>query len=433
MLKLLYRAAWNVVRAAAPLASLGDGKTARAIKGRLGAARALADWARLHRDTKQPLVWFHAASVGEGRQAEAVIVRLRAARPDWQVVFTHASASAERLAAAIGADFAGYVPADTRRDTALALDALQPTALVFAATDLWPELVREAASRAVRIGLISATLAPTSSRRGALARALLGPAYAALDAVGAIDEADARALERLGVRADRIRITGDTRHDAAAARALAIDRGSPHVAAIARTDVPVMVAGSTWPSDERALLPALAAVRARTSIAVVLAPHEPDAVHLDELEQRIHQLLPTARVARLSTLEAESLDPTRASRLAPRPYDFCLVDRLGILADLYSAAAVAFVGGGFHRAGLHAVIEPAALGVPVLFGPQWKSSRDARLLLERSGGASATDARALADVLTDWLENPTGLPRERQHGRWQTRGSAQPSARWSWC
>ena len=395
------------MRAAAPLASLGEGKAARAIKGRLGAARALAEWARLHRDTKKPLVWFHAASVGEGRQAEAVILRLRAARPDWHVVFTHASASAERLAASIGADFAGYVPADTPRDTALALDALHPKALVFAATDLWPELVREAAQRNVRIGLISATLAPTSSRQGVMARALLGPTYRALDAVGAIDEADARALERLGVRPERIRITGDTRHDAAAARAKAVDRGSSHIAAIARTDVPVLVAGSTWPSDERVLLPALAAVRARTPLAAVLAPHEPDAKHLDALEERIRQLLPDARVTRLSTLEAESLDPTLASRLSPRPWDICLVDRVGILADLYSAATIAFVGGGFHAAGLHAVIEPAALGVPVLFGPQWKSSRDARLLLERSGGASAEDVRSLSDVLTRWLENPT--------------------------
>jgi 3-deoxy-D-manno-octulosonic-acid transferase len=407
MLKLLYRAAWNVARIAAPLASLGDGKTARAIKGRLGAARALAEWARLHRDTKQPLVWFHAASVGEGRQAEAVISRLRAARPDWQVVFTHSSASAERLAAAIGADFAGYVPADTRRDTALALDALRPTALVFAATDLWPELVQEAARRNVRIGLVSATLAPTSSRQGVMARALLGPAYRALDAVGAIDEADARALERLGVRAERIRITGDTRHDAAAQRAAGIHRNAPHLSAIARTDVPILIAGSTWPSDERVLLPALAAARRRSAFVAVIAPHEPGAAHLAALEERICRLIPDASVARLSTLEAEVLDPTLASRLSPRPYDFCLVDRLGVLADLYAAAAIAYVGGGFHAAGLHAVIEPAALGVPVLFGPQWKSSRDARLLLERSGGASATDAHALADVLTRWLENQT--------------------------
>ncbi|MFI5208289.1 MAG: 3-deoxy-D-manno-octulosonic acid transferase [Gemmatimonadales bacterium] len=409
MLKLLYRAAWNVMRAAAPIASLGDRKAARAITGRLGAAGALAEWARLHRDTKMPLVWFHAASVGEGRQAEAVMARLRAARPDWQVVFTHASASAEQLAAAIGADFAGYVPADTRRDTAVALDALHPRALVFAATDLWPELVLQAAARNVRIGLISATLAPTSSRRSMLARALLGPTYRALDAVGAIDEADARALERLGVRPERIRITGDTRHDAALARAVAIDRGRPALRALRESRAPLLVAGSTWPADERVLLPAVALTRAKTPLALVIAPHEPDEEHLAALERRIALSLPGAVVVRLSALESQFSIDAAASRPPPAAsqFDVCVVDRVGVLADLYSAATIAFVGGGFHAAGLHAVIEPAALGVPVLFGPQWNSSRDARLLLEHSGGASASDARSLSDALTRWLENQT--------------------------
>src|SRR5947209_9808199 len=116
----LYRVAWIAARMLAAPASLGDGKLARGLKGRLGAARALADWAAHHRDTKRALVWFHAASVGEGRQAEAVLNRLRTARPRWQVVFTHTSPSAARLAGAIGADFAGYLPADTPGDTTLA-------------------------------------------------------------------------------------------------------------------------------------------------------------------------------------------------------------------------------------------------------------------------------------------------------------------------
>jgi 3-deoxy-D-manno-octulosonic-acid transferase len=68
---------------------------------------------------------------------------------------------------------------------------------------------------------------------------------------------------------------------------------------------------------------------------------------------------------------------------------------------------VAYVGGGFHRHGLHSVIEPAALGVPVVFGPRWGMSRDARLLLDAGGGATAADARGLEAVLRDWLGNGT--------------------------
>src|SRR5918992_430641 len=75
--------------------------------------------------------------------------------------------------------------------------------------------------------------------------------------------------------------------------------------------------------------------------------------------------------------------------------DVVLVDRTGVLGDLYALANAAFVGGGFHAAGLHSVLEPAAFGVPVLFGPRYKMSRDARLLVTAGGGASAATPPAI--------------------------------------
>jgi 3-deoxy-D-manno-octulosonic-acid transferase len=402
--RFLYRAAWTLARSAWPLARAlagSDSKFARAATGRRDAAGALAAWAAAHRDPTRPLVWFHAASVGEGRQAEAVLRLLAIARPDWQIAFTHSSASAERLAHALPADVAGYVPADTPDDTAAALDALRPAVLVFAAHDLWPELVHQAAQRHVPVCLISATLAPTSSRLGGSARALLGPAYAALDAVGAIDAADAERLITLGVRRDVVVVTGDTRHDSAAARVRRLDPTAPVLAAL-RDGGPVLVAGSTWESDERVLLPAVAEVRGDTPLRVVIAPHEPSPAHLESLEVRLAVDLAAPAVIRFTDLETAVRDGV------PLPaWDVCMVDRVGVLAELYASAELAYVGGGFHAAGLHSVIEPAALGVPVLFGPRWQASRDARLLLDAGGAASAVDAGALAALLRRWAGNTT--------------------------
>ncbi|MEK6767895.1 MAG: glycosyltransferase N-terminal domain-containing protein [Gemmatimonadota bacterium] len=402
----LYRAAWSLAGPlAAPLA-WGNGKLARAIRGRRGASARMVVWAAAGRDRSRPLVWFHAASVGEGRQAEAVIVRLRSSRPSWQIAYTFGSASAERFAAGLPVDFQGYVPLDTVGETGRALEALEPTALVFSATDVWPELVRQAARRQVRVALISATLAPTSSRRGALARAFLGGAYRALDRVGATDEADARALAALGVDARRIVVTGDTRHDAAHARAGRVDRRSPALRALTGggDGYQTVVAGSTWPGDERAFLFAHAEVRGARGPRLVIAPHEPTPRHLAALEDRIaHAVGADAVVRRLSDLERE----TNGAPSDPPPWEICLVDRVGVLADLYAIAAIAYVGGGFHRAGLHSVIEPAALGVPVLFGPRWESSRDARLLIESGGGWSAKNQAQLAAALHHWLSNET--------------------------
>jgi 3-deoxy-D-manno-octulosonic-acid transferase len=424
--RFLYRVAWTLARPLAAVLALahraasgsgrGAGKLARSLAGRRNAVPVIRAWASRHRVTARPLVWFHAASVGEGRQAEAVIVRLRAARPAWQLAYTFASSSAERLAGALPVDFAGYVPMDLPGDCGAALDLLTPAALVFSATDVWPELVRQADRRGVPVALISATLAPTSSRRGAAARALLGEAYAALARVGAIADADARAIEALGARAERVTVTGDTRHDAAAARAAAVNRNSPALRAI-RADgpTPVIVAGSTWPDDERALLPALTEVRRRTPLRLVIAPHEPTPAYLAALERRIANALGEVSVRRLSALETGLAEPGASRDAGPEGavnrqqstvnWSVCVVDRVGVLAELYAAARVAFVGGGFHAAGLHAVIEPAALGVPLVFGPRWRSSRDAGLLLEAGAAAAAPDATALAGIIAEWLTN----------------------------
>jgi 3-deoxy-D-manno-octulosonic-acid transferase len=401
-----YRAAWVLARPLAPLAALGGAKFARTVRGRLGAPAAIASWARAHRDAARPLVWIHAASVGEGRQAEAVLRALRAARPGWQYLYTHSSPSAERLAAALPADGAFYLPLDRADDTGRALDAARPTLLCFAATDVWPEVVHQAARRGVRTALVSANLAAASSRLAPLARALLGPAYRELDRVGAIDASDAERLLALGVRHGRVVITGDTRHDAALARAAALEPDAPHLRVLGRgaDPRPLLIAGSTWPPDESRLLAAAAAL-AREGVAfrLAVAPHEPSPTALRALARDVRRALGswTAVVALSRLLERAGMGEGEPD------WDVCLVDRVGVLADLYAAAAIAFVGGGFHRHGLHSVIEPAALGVPVLFGPRWQGSRDARLLLDARGGRVVADAAGLAAAAREWLGNET--------------------------
>jgi 3-deoxy-D-manno-octulosonic-acid transferase len=391
----VYRALWLLARALAPLLARGRGKLAATVRGRSGGERAIVEWAAGRRDPARKLVWAHAASVGEGRQAEAILVRLKAARPDWQLLYTYASESARRFAATLPADFAGFLPLDTATETGRALDAARPSALAFVATDVWPELVRQATRRGVRLALLSANLSERSSRLSALARLVLARAYSSLDVVGAVDGADARRLSRLGARAV---VTGDTRHDAAYARAALVDRAAPHLAALTAPGPPVLVAGSTWPADERVLLPALERVLAWQPVRLVIAPHEPAEPELAALERALARLWPRpGALRRLSHLERDSAGGDGWSA--------CLVDRVGVLAELYAAAALAYVGGGFHRAGLHAVVEPAALGVPVVFGPKWQSSRDAGLLLEADAARSAADPISLSAALAAWLTN----------------------------
>ena len=383
-------------RVAARLAPASDTKLWRSLAARRGLLDRVAIASRAVRSPARPLVWMHAPSVGEGLQARPVAHRLRTLHPEWQLAYTYFSPSAERFAASVGADITDYLPFDGRREADAMLDALQPSALVFVKLDVWPTLVERATARNIPVALLSATVAPRSGRSGALAGLLLRDAYRALQSVGAIDQANANRLLALGVRPDVLEVTGDTRFDQVWARAQGVDRQQPLLQALASAR-PTLVAGSTWPADEAVLLPAFARTmqasgedQARPRL--IIAPHEPTAAHL----------APIREWARSSGLSVATLAEAEADRTAAAS-DVILVDRVGVLGDLYALADMAFVGGGFHAAGLHSVIEPAAFAAPVLFGPGHDMSREAGLLLAAGGARVVRDTGECAAALNAWL------------------------------
>jgi len=388
--QLGYRALAQIARGAAALAPPGDSKFLRALRARRGIRDRYRAWGAMGRDRDRPLLWIHAPSVGEGLQARPVLQLMRARQPSTQLAYTHFSPSAIQFAASLDVDFHDFLPFDTPADAGVALESLDPTAIIFSKLDVWPTLTRAARARGVGLGLISATLARGSSRRSRTASVLLRDAYAALDAVGAIDDADADRLVELGVRPSVVTVTGDTRYDQVWERAERVDRSSPLLSDL-RSTRPTLVAGSTWPSDDAVLLPAFVAARRVVPDArLIIAPHEPTADHLAPLETW----------AGRESLALSRLDDARASHA-----DVIVVDRVGVLGDLYAAADVAFVGGGFHGAGLHSVLEPAAFGAPVLFGPRHHGSRDAGLLIGRGGAVSVSNESELTRRLTAWFRD----------------------------
>lgn len=391
---VLYRVAARLGSALAPALSPLSAKLAAGHRGRRGAGQRLAAWAEQSRDHSRPLVWFHASSVGEGLQAESVLLQLRQIHPEAQYVYTHYSPSAETLAGRLPVDAADYLPYDLPAAAELLLGALAPSLLVFSKLDLWPELATRAANRGVPVAMVAATVSPGSGRLRWPGRVLLREGYRAVTLAAAVSDDDAARLTRLGVGSDRIRVLGDPRFDSVGQRISGIGRDEPllHLG----RGAPTMVAGSTWPGDEAVLLEAFARLRAgRLDARLILVPHEPTPRHLLSVEA----------AARGAGLPA----PVRLS-VAPGPAPLVLVDRVGALATLYGAGTMAYVGGGCRRAGLHSVLEPAAWGVPVAFGPRWRQSRDAALLLE-AGAAQALTRKGvpggeeLYRIWRGWIEN----------------------------
>lgn len=388
-LTLGYEGAARLARGLAALAPTSDHKLVATFAARRG---VMARFAAFPRTPARPLLWMHAPSVGEGLQARPVLERVRARRPEAQLAYTYFSPSARAFAQSLDVDFRDVLPFDVGADMRAALAALAPSALVFSKLDVWPTLAREASRRGTRLGLVSATLAASSSRRSGLAGSVLREAYARLDRVGAISIEDADRLIALGVPSSRVSVTGDTRYDQVWARAERVDRAGDLLAPLI-SDRPTLVAGSTWPADDAVLLPAWTRVAARLPAGrLVIAPHEPTAAHLAPIER--WGATSGLRVARLGAPAAVAADVV-------------IVDRMGVLGDLYALADVAYVGGAFHAAGLHSVLEPAAFGAPVLFGPRYAAARDARLLLDADAAVSVTDGASLETALLRWLDDPS--------------------------
>lgn len=392
-----YRWLLRLLRRFGHIGARRGSKLHRGLVGRRAAHEVLAAWGRDERDARRPVAWFHAPSVGEGLQAEAVIEALEELRADVQIVYTYFSPSAEALARRMAVDVAAYLPWDLPETMTEALDAVRPDLLVFTKTEVWPVLIAEAHERRVPVAIVGASVRHGSSRASWPTRVLLRPAWERLSVACANSDEDAARLAGLGVRTSVLHTTGDPGIDSAAQRADAADPEARHLAPFRTAPRPTLVAGSTWPADEAVLLPALTSVRAVVAgLRVVLAPHEPRELRVRELLERFH---------------VYGWRPTTLSQVEERgevgDHDAVVVDSVGVLADLYTVADVAYVGGGFHDMGLHSVLEPAAAGVPVVFGPRHESARAAGCLLVAGGAKIASDPEEMERSLSGWLTDAT--------------------------
>jgi 3-deoxy-D-manno-octulosonic-acid transferase len=398
----VYSLLLGLIRPLLPLARSLPPKVADAIEGRRLASSEARTWAARERRPEVPLLWLHAASAGELSGAVPVIRLLRQEHPELQLAITVSSPSGLPLARSIGPEFTGYAPLDTPAESASMLQSLRPDALVFVKLDVWPGLSHSAAEAGVSLGMINGTVRPDSSRLRSPTRHFLRSTYARLDSVGVVGQPDADALKILGVDPARIRITGDAAFDQALATADA-GRTSGFAALPARAPARVrLLGGSTWPPDEDVLLEVAQNIGPRLDL--VLVPHEPSPDAVERIAERCRSIWGQDPLV-LSELSV-SPDATGHGAASlelhgdvPVPL---VVDSVGLLAGLYLEADLALVGGAFDATGLHSVIEPAAAGIPVLFGPVY-DRREAEDLLARKAALVVTrqDAVELIRELID--------------------------------
>jgi 3-deoxy-D-manno-octulosonic-acid transferase len=390
----LLPAAALAARAAAPF----NAKIAEGLKGREGFRARWKEKASSF-DRTGRLIWFHVSSVGEFEQAKPVMDLLaRNGQPPLDLALTFFSPSGmnyyerfDRSRRIPAMRFVEYLPVDTPRNMRFCLDTLRPDMIVYVKFDIWPNLVIEAARRGIPQILVSGTLSPGSRRLSSLARSFHGELYSMLDAIAAISEEDAGRFRALGRGAVEIVAAGDTRFDQVCRRIDASGAKIPGaIAAAGRTWI---VAGSTWPKDEEIVIPGFAALHAAHHDAgLIVVPHEPTRERLDAIRGSLEKArLPFKLLSSLK--DAAGLDEP-----------VVVADGVGYLAELYRAGAMAYVGGSFTT-GVHNVMEPAVLKLPVFFGPRIDNSFEARELVRLETAAilnTADDfARECGALLSD--------------------------------
>ncbi|MDH3289748.1 MAG: hypothetical protein OER89_16630 [Gemmatimonadota bacterium] len=400
----MYRAAYHWVSRIAHRLPLPRGTLRTALAGRRQAAAHWVTWARTHRPDG-PLVWVHAASVGEALAAGPVVSRLRSAVPGLAVVHSYTSPSVTGWRPLFGRAYADYLPPDEPTPTRAALDAVRPDLVVFSRGDLWPEFVEQCATMNIPVAVIGAEVRPRSRRLSWPGRALSARVLPFISWVGAASEADAARWRRLGARPGSVQVTGDPRHDAVLERVPEL-HGTRPLLQWAEGHA-VIVGGSLEPSDERVFLRAAkAASLAYPATRFLIVPHSTTDHDLDRLRGR-------AAAIGVDLEEWSCPDHTPSTR-------YVLVTIGGMLFDLYPLADAAYVGGGFSRNTLHAVIEPAAYGLPIVIGPMHQQSRDAIDLLEAGGGVALPPRGAdevLAAIWHSWITDSAQRRRAGLAGR----------------
>ncbi|QLY24146.1 3-deoxy-D-manno-octulosonic acid transferase [Bdellovibrio sp. KM01] len=303
-------------------------------------------------------LWIHAAS-GEIEYARPVIREFKKAHPDIPVIVTYSSPSAKKILESMhDIDMWAALPWDFDISIASFIEKWNPRALLFSRTDVWPVLARVAKKKRLTTGLFSATFADNSSRLKGFSRFVTKYAMNQLDEIHCVTEEDRRNLYNLGIKT-KIEVSGDTRFDQVFHRLENPKQLKNEL--MPSTDDFVFIAGSTWPEDEEVLVQALSKIK-RDNLKMIIAPHETTAAHLEKLEKQFSDAgLPYVLYSKSTHWPLGSI---------------LLVDKVGILAELYTWADIAFIGGSFKKQ-VHSVMEALAAGLPVMVGPHHQNNREA--------------------------------------------------------
>ncbi|MDH3639831.1 MAG: lipid IV(A) 3-deoxy-D-manno-octulosonic acid transferase, partial [Gammaproteobacteria bacterium] len=282
-----------------------------------------------------------------------------------------------------------YVPYDFPDAVARFLVRTRPRRAVIMETEIWPNIVHACRKRGIPLVFANVRLSEKSFASYRRIGSLIRPTLRSIDAFAVQGENDAGRLRRLGVSPNAIEVTGSVKFE------VKLPASLMEVGQVLRREWgqerAVWIAGSTHDSEEVAALDAFRELRGLyPGLLLVIVPRHPE------------RFTPVVKLCERTGFKVARRSETRLG-LAP---DVAILvgDTMGELTLLYAASDIAFVGGSFVRVGGHNVLEPCALGVPVVFGPHMFNFQDiSELIVENGAGVMIESAAQLAGVVGELL------------------------------
>lgn len=352
----------------------------------------------------QQTLWIHAVSVGEVQAAVPLVRALRSGGRDLRIVVTTTTPTGrERVHQALGTSVLHrYAPYDLPGAVRRFLERARPDLVIIMETELWPNILHQCCRRKIPVLLANARLSEQSAasyRRIATTAARM---LASVSCIAAQTQQDAARLVSLGARAERVRVTGNTKFDVrlpaslseeaqVLRRCFGVDRG-------------VWIAASTHDGEEQQVLKAFEQVqKVLPDSLLVLVPRHPErAASVAALAKRCGHVTAMRSDSPLSCVEASVF----------------IGDTMGELPLFYAASDVAFVGGSLVREGGHNMLEPAALGIPVVFGPYVHDVAEiSDRLTEAGAGRQVDDQSALGTAVVEYMQDANLRHVAGQRGR----------------
>lgn len=364
------------------LASLFNAKAKLFIAGRKGIFKHIS--AKFNGNERP--IWFHFASLGEFEQGRPVLENIKASKPNEKIIVTFFSPSGYEIRKNYAlADGIFYLPLDTISNAQKFVNLVNPKMAIFTKYEFWPNYFRALANQNTPLYIISGIFRSNQiffKGYGGFYRNVLK----CVKHFFVQNEESASLLKSIGI--NTVDISGDTRFDRVYENAQT-PKKLPLIEKFCG-EAPVLIAGSTWPEDEKLLVDLVAK---NPDWKLVIAPHEIHEAHINAITDLFPNGLRFSKVDVNANAEMNS--------------QVLIIDNIGMLSSLYQYGKIAYIGGGFG-VGIHNTLEAAAFGLPVIFGPNYHKFQEAKDLIEIGAAKSISNAEELVTAFEYYVAHESG-------------------------